>query len=467
MHNIIWFRNDLRTVDNPAMAAALANDNQHHVRAVFFITEQQWQKHDWGPNKIGFVLSSVMALSTELAKLNIPFDILECSTYKEQITDLIAYLNTHQASNLYYNQEYEVNEQQRDLAIEKLLPANNILGHSFNSQTIIAPGTILTQQQTPYTVFTPFKKSCYAYLLKHPLKLLPDPKPTQLKAVLANNNLKVLDKYQHYLSNPILKLWPAGQQHALQLLHNFCVDGLDAYKAQRDFPAINGTSKLSAHLAVGAISVRQCFLAAQSSSSTCWLDELLWRDFYRQIMFHFPQLCRGKNFNAKYDKLKWLPADKNLELWQTGKTGVPIVDAAMRQLVTTGWMHNRLRMIVAMFLTKNLLIDWRHGEKFFSQHLVDLDLASNNGGWQWSASTGTDAVPYFRIFNPITQSERFDSTGTFIKRFCPELQSLSAKQIHDPSSSLSSAELAKLGYPRLMIDIKRSRERALEYFKAL
>jgi deoxyribodipyrimidine photo-lyase len=471
MHNIVWFRSDLRTLDNSALSAALNSKSKLPVRAVFCITEKQWLSHDWGANKIGFVLQSLIALQQQLQELNISLDILNCDDFKSTPQALLKYLQQHQAKNIFFSCEYELNERQRDLEVEETLAANKIGTHKFHSQTLIPPGAILTKQNTPYTVFTPFKKACYAHLFNDIPKLLPKLKPQSGEFKLATFDLK----NNKYLSNPILKQWPAGQVVALKLLRQFCDEDIRQYKNQRDFPALHGTSTLSPHLAVGSLSVRQCLVAALNANEhqltggnpniTCWIDELWWRDFYKQIMWHFPDLCKGKNFNTKYDTLRWQDPDNNLVLWQQGRTGVPIIDAAMRQLVSTGWMHNRLRMVVAMFLTKNLLIDWRHGERFFSEHLIDLDFASNNGGWQWSASTGTDAVPYFRVFNPISQSLKFDANGEFIKKFCPELKSLDHKQIHDPSAILSNTELAKLNYPSIIVNLSQSRSRAIERFK--
>jgi Deoxyribodipyrimidine photolyase len=455
--------------------AALSSKPSHLVQAVFFITEQQWQSHNWGFNKIGFVIKSVLALAEELKKLNINLDIISCENFKLIPQSLLKYLQDKKSTGLYYNKEYELDETRRDTAVEKLLLNEQIYTHSFHSQTLIPPGIILTKQKTPYTVFTPFKKACYAYLYDNALKLLPKPKPQNLQ-IKENIKSHAIDKIiNNYINNKTLNQWPAGPQQALKALQKFCTNSIINYKGNRDFPFLNGTSKLSAYLAVGAISVKHCFIAAMTANNqefasgnpniSCWISELLWRDFYKQIIFHFPNLCKGENFNHKYDKIRWEQPGNNLLLWQQGKTGIPLIDAAMRQLVTTGWMHNRLRMVVAMFLTKNLLIDWRHGELFFSQHLIDLDFSSNNGGWQWSASTGTDAVPYFRIFNPIAQSKKFDPEGTFIKQYCPELQMLNAKQIHDPSTNFNFDELNKLDYPLVMVNLQKSRLMALERFK--
>ena len=195
-----------------------------------------------------------------------------------------------------------------------------------------------------------------------------------------------------------------------------------------------------------------------------WLDELLWREFYQHVLYDFPKVSKHLPFKDETRHLKWENNEKDFKAWTEGKTGIPIVDAGMRQLLSTGWMHNRVRMICAMFLTKNLLVDWRKGEQFFMQHLIDGDLAANNGGWQWSASTGTDSVPYFRIFNPITQSERFDPKGDYIKKWIPELKQLNEKQIHDPYSKNPNM---RLDYPKPICDLKKTRQRALEAFKSL
>jgi deoxyribodipyrimidine photo-lyase len=448
---------------------------QHPTRAVFYICEQQWLQHHWGANKIGFILQHLIVLHKELAKLNIELDIEYCDLFTDLPTRLLSYIQKHQASNLYFNLEYELNETIRDQQVKQLLANNNIAVSTHHDQCLIPPGQILSKQNTPYTIFTPFKKTCYQYLFNNKLPIF-----TQLKPQFNPHFTKELSPFlkpqlSKYLDNPVLQQWQTGQQAASNILQTFCSDNIMQYQIARDFPATHATSTLSPYLAIGAISAQQCLQAAISqnhdefasgnSGVMCWVSELLWRDFYRNIIFHFSAICKGQNFNSKYNKIKWLNPSPNLLKWQNGQTGIPIIDAAMRQLVTTGWMHNRLRMIVAMFLTKNLLIDWRHGEKFFSQHLVDLDFASNNGGWQWSASTGTDAAPYFRIFNPITQSFRFDPDGIFIKQYCPELASLNAKQIHDPSANLDDMQLALLNYPPIMVDLNKSRIRAIECFK--
>ena len=269
--------------------------------------------------------------------------------------------------------------------------------------------------------------------------------------------------------------WPAGERQASQRLACFIDDPIEHYQHERDLPAEAGTSQLSAYLAAGVISPRQCLHAALSrnygefdsgnSGVMSWINELLWREFYKHVLVGYPRVSQHRAFRPETEALAWRNAPEDLAAWQQGRTGFPIIDAAMRQLLATGWMHNRLRMIVAMFLTKNLLIDWREGERFFMRHLIDGDLAANNGGWQWSASTGTDAAPYFRIFNPLSQSEKFDRDGRFIRRWLPELASLNDKDIHNPAAR---GELFALtNYPQPMVDLASSRTRALNAFKKL
>ena len=240
-------------------------------------------------------------------------------------------------------------------------------------------------------------------------------------------------------------------------------------------PAEPGTSQLSPYLAAGVISIRQCLHAALgynqgeldsgASGATTWINELLWREFYKHILVGYPRVSMHRAFRPETEALPWRRAPYELEAWQQGRTGFPIIDAAMRQLRETGWMHNRLRMITAMFLSKNLLIDWREGERWFMRHLIDGDLAANNGGWQWSASTGTDSVPYFRLFNPTSQSQRFDPDGQFLRRWLPELQHLSSRDIHSPATHHNL--FGVIEYPTPIVDLGKSRARALDAFRNL
>ena len=270
------------------------------------------------------------------------------------------------------------------------------------------------------------------------------------------------------------EMWPAGEAVGRRALEEFVGRRIGAYKSMRDIPSEVGTSMLSHHLAVGSVSARQCVAAAceanggrlhrGSEGIDGWIEEIVWREFYKHLLVGYPRLSKGRAFKEETERIEWSDDEGHFDAWCEGRTGYPIVDAAQRQLLDVGWMHNRLRMISAMFLTKHLLTDWRKGERWFMRHLIDGDLASNNGGWQWSASTGTDAQPYFRVFNPTTQSERFDPDGAFIRRYVPELADVEGKAIHEPTRA---GLFEKLDYPEPIVEHKKARARAIEVFKAL
>ncbi len=463
-NNLIWFRNDLRIHDNTALAAITSNATQ--VSAIFIVPIDQWLSHDLGQNKIGFILRQLFNLEQHLNKLNINLHVIECDNFA-QIPNLLAMYCTQQnISSVYCNLEYEFNEQQRDQKVKVMLNNNSINFYTYHDQIIIPPETIKTNNGGIYTVFTPYKRKFITIINEYNLT------PWKIHKMDQNFILKrftLSAKLINYLNSDIQKLWPIGEKHANYLLNNFIKHNLNDYKEHRDYPQLNNTSKLSPYLSIGILSPRTCMLKAmqapQNESTAVWINELIWREFYKYVLYHNQRISRNQNYNTIYNNIIWNKPDEKLIAWQCGKTGYPLIDAAMRQLIQTGWMHNRLRMITAMFFSKNLFFDWRIGEKFFAKHLIDLDFASNNGGWQWSASTGTDAVPYFRIFNPITQSIKFDPDGTFIKQFCPELKSLDNKAIHLSANYLSTQQLNNIGYMQPIVDLRQSRNYAIEMFK--
>jgi deoxyribodipyrimidine photo-lyase len=351
---------------------------------------------------------------------------------------------------------------------------------SFTDQCLITPGDLRTAEGRPYTVFTPFKKSLYKALQERtPITPLPPPRkqPSMPPGIRPS---AVPDHLDGFASTVPADLWPAGEREALKRLNSFSAKGLRDYKERRDFPATDGTSTLSPYLAVGSLTHRQCIAAALDANhnrfdsgnpgAVAWISEVAWREFYRHILVAFPRVSMHRAFKPATERIRWSDNDSHFQAWCDGRTGVPIVDASMRQLRSTGWMHNRVRMITAMYLTKDLFIDWRRGEQHFMRHLIDGDLASNNGGWQWSASTGTDAAPYFRIFNPITQSRRFDPDGEYIRRYVPELRDLVGAAgkgpIHDPSD-LPPLARAQLDNPTPIIDRAKVKARVLEAFGAI
>lgn len=468
MQHLMWFRNDLRLQDNPALTHACKQ--QTPTIAVFCWAPAQWQSHGLGLRKIDFIRRTLIELERDLQALNIPLQIINAE-FKNTPQKLKTLCQQHQIKAVFWNREYELNETLRDDAVRETLNRSQVDVHTFDDQVLLPPEYIQTQQKAVYGVFTPYKKAVYKALHQTPPTLYRAPKaqaPLTLKSQLPPE-LATFDE------PTLVKLWPAGAKTAQKKLKQFCQNDIFTYAQKRDFPDLNSTSSLSPYLAVGAISQKQCFLAAVHANQgefdsghpgvQCWVSELIWREFYRYILFHHPRLCRHENYQTKYNTLKWRQSKNDLQRWQIGQTGFPIVDAAMRQLNQTGWMHNRLRMISAMFLTKNLLLDWRLGEAYFLQQLIDADYASNNGGWQWSASTGTDAAPYFRVFNPVRQSEKFDPDGHFIKTYCKELVTLGSKSIHDPSNTLDKQTFRNLDYPKAICDLSATRLRAIEAFK--
>lgn len=468
---LVWFRSDLRVTDNPALHRASRCGLP--VIAAFSPTVRQWQeKHDWGANKINYVLRQVASLAGELNKLNIPLlklDAMDFAAIPEVMTKL---LKKHHVRCVNFNDELEVNEQARDQQVQHVLEKMHVEVIRTHDQTVIPPNAVKTLSDDWYKVYTPYRKAWEAKLVEGDhLTLLPKPRKQESIDIKAADWDVVVKQYP--TSQTVIDLWPAGETVAHKQLKRFCDDGLLKYQLQRDTPSIEGTSRLSAALACGVISSKQCYAmghAALNNASThqqtqinTWLGELIWREFYRHVLVGFPRVCRHQPFKTATRNIPWSGDEKAFERWCAGQTGFPIVDAAMRQLNTTGWMHNRLRMIVAMFLTKDLLIDWRLGERYFMNQLVDGDFASNNGGWQWAASTGTDAVPYFRIFNPTSQSEKFDAGGDFIRRYVAELSDIQGKSIHDPQPLTRTG----CGYPMPMVDHGKARQRTLACFKNL
>ena len=469
MTTLVWFRTDLRTADNPALWHACQNKDD--VLAVAFVCEKQWRRHGLGPRKIQLLKNRICALHGGLDALNIPLLIVTAPTFAEcnlSLQRICVQLNIKRVS---FNIEYEVNERHRDIEFARWCRDNKIEVNKFHDQCLLPPGTVQTQQELPFKVFTPFKK---AWLQQAQLVMQP-PLPAPEKRNPADARLlKQLLKVQASWPLPTAEndlLWPVDEHLAHDKLERFVQERGEDYKNERDHPAREGTSRISFELSLGILSQRQClhtarqenkgYLAGGNPGLDCWISELIWREFYRHLLVAFPDLCKHKAFKADTEAVPWRDDEDDFLAWCEGRTGYPIVDAAMRQLVQQGWMHNRLRMITAMFLTKHLLIDWRKGEAFFNHWLVDADLASNNGGWQWSASTGADGAPYFRIFNPTSQSEKFDASGDFIALMVPELAVLAPKDRHNPDN----LQRARCRYPLPVVEHKYGRQRALEAFK--
>ncbi|MCG7586145.1 deoxyribodipyrimidine photo-lyase [Photobacterium sp. OFAV2-7] len=465
---LIWFRSDLRVVDNTALIAATRDCK--NILAVFVSTPLQWRDHDVAPIKADFIRRRLVVLRQQLSELNIPLVIIEVDDFEkaaQAVTDLSV---SHNISQVYCNKQYEWNECQRDEMTAAQLGNHNIRFSSFDDDCIIAPGKVLTRNRQPFRVFTPFRREWLkVFLLETPTVQI-TPEKLQANSFVDNAQPEHTVSFTYPLEDSVR--WTVDEETIKQRLRLFCQEKAAAYHQQRDIPSVDGTSCLSPYLCVGALSARQCMAALLAEFPQCldepnsgafsWLNEIIWREFYRHLIVAWPKLSREQPFLDWTRHVAWDQSESMLTAWQQGKTGYPIVDAAMRQLKQTGWMHNRLRMITASFLTKDLLIHWQRGEQWFMSQLIDGDLASNNGGWQWAASTGTDAQPYFRVFNPTVQGERFDPDGRFIRTWIHELRDVPDKYIHQPSL-WDKADT--LNYPKPIVDHKTARIRAIEVFK--
>lgn len=471
MRSLVWFRSDLRTTDNTALHDAAAASDKGVV-GVYVISPEDWKSHDVAATRVDLVLRTLQHLSTDLDALGIPLIILQARRRSSIPTMLLDLAKDHECDALYFNREYEVDESRRDERVTAAFEDAGIKVRSFDDQVIIPPRNLSTGDGRFYTVFTPFKKSWIA-ALKDRGGVAVLPAPARRRNPMKFTSTEVPGEVAGFKSSIPPGLWPAGEEHARRRLEQFIESKLDRYHADRDRPDLDGTSTLSPYLAIGAISPRQCLAAAVEANAdrvdtgrrgpTTWISELIWREFYVHVLVGFPRVCMNRAFRPETDRLDWRQDADDFKAWCEGRTGYPIVDAAMHQLADLGWMHNRLRMVTAMFLTKDLYIDWRKGERFFMRRLVDGFFASNNGGWQWSASTGTDAAPYFRIFNPLSQSRKYDPEGEFIARYVPELAGLEADEIHDPSP----ATRRERGYPEPIVDHAEARNRVIAAFKAL
>jgi deoxyribodipyrimidine photo-lyase len=461
--HLVWFRSDLRTLDNPALFAA---SQQGQVTGLFLLTPEQWRVHGISDYKIAFMLRSIDVASQHLAKLGIETQIVLGSDFGDAPSQVLAAAKSINATKVFWNDEVAIDEQRRDTRVTSALADAGIAVERHQGFTSLPPGSVRKPDGSPYSVFTPFKKRWFAHCIDRGIHCLPRPEP-QGSPVAGALTPAVVDGVSKSFGED---RWPSGEANALTTLQEFAAEKIRDYESERDLPNLQGTSQLSPHLAAGTISANQCLEAAYQHNdhrlfggnpgADTWISELVWREFYNHILAEHPRLATGHAFKKETDALPWNLSKEQLQRWQQGETGFPFVDAGMRQLNATGWMHNRLRMVTAQFLAKHLFLDWRLGESYFMARLVDGDFAANNGGWQWSASTGTDAVPYFRIFNPIRQAERFDPNGDFVRRMIPELAGADKKQVLEPWK-YGGVD----GYPAPMIDLSTARDQTLAVWK--
>lgn len=435
MTSILWFRRDLRLCDHPALSAAA----QAGPVVPIFILDDALLKGRWpSPNRVAFMLESLKRLGRQLEERGSRLLIRRGEPAKV-LAELVRETG---AETVHCQRDYGPYSRKRDQAVAAAVRLQEHPG-----QLIQEPEDVLTGQGQPYSVFTPYRRRWDSLPRRRVL-----PAPRRLEAPTKWPGSEKLPQ-----AEPLSQIPAGGEGEARRRLDAFAPRATD-YADKRNFPALTGTSHLSQDLRWGLLSPLE--VAERCQASEVFVSEICWRDFYYHILWHHPRVARHA-FRAELDKVSWVNDPERLQAWKEGRTGYPIVDAAMRELRATGWMHNRARMIVASFLTKDLLIDWREGEKHFMDYLTDGDLASNNGGWQWAASTGTDPQPYFRIFNPTLQGKRFDPDGDYVRKWVPELAKVDKKQIHDPAPEVRR----HLKYPPPMVDHADARELALRTYE--
>lgn len=463
---LVWLRRDLRLTDHRPLAEAVHFGTK--VQHVFvFDTTILGKLTNKKDRRVEFIHESLLELEANLKAVGGTLVVL----HGDPTVLIPDFCQKHGINTVYTARDFEPDAVARDQFVLNLLSRQGVQWHALEDHTVVPVDEVVQAKHKPYVVFTPYSKRWLTVLDNHILD--------------ASVNLETVPWMKipgHVPSLASIGFAPAGNK-ALGFAagesgaHAFWQDfkrRIKLYGTARDFPSVKGTSYLSVHFRFGTIAPRQCVrevraLMATSPGVMTWVKELAWRDFYAQLLHHFPYTATSA-FQVRYDNLVWNNDPKLLKAWQEGRTGYPLVDAAQRQILATGFMHNRLRMVTASFFTKHLGLDWRVGEAFFAEHLNDYDMASNVGGWQWAASTGSDAQPYFRVFNPTLQSEKFDKDGKFIRRYCPELSKIPGKLIHTPwlmtPEQQKEAEcIIGKDYPAPVVDHKTARDEAVARFK--
>ncbi len=463
--SICWFRRDLRLADHAALYHALKNSRAVHCVFVFD-TEILDALEDRQDRRVEFIWHSLHELNERLQEMGGTLRVLSGKPV-DVIPDLARALDVQA---VFCNRDYEPDAVQRDVAVAQAL--SDIEFHHYKDQVIFEQSEILTGGGTPYSVFTPYKNAWLKKLDEFYLRGYPTERYFSSLAPCAAVALPTLASLGFRPGKLNRDALPTGESGAAKLLDDF-TGRIGAYQEARNYPAVKGVSYLSAHLRFGTISIR--YLAATAhhtggAGAQTWLSELIWREFYQMQLHHYPQLARGFAFKPQFNAIAFPNDEAKFAAWCDARTGYPLIDAAMRQLNQSGYMHNRLRMVAASFLVKDLHIDWRRGERYFAGHLLDFDLAANNGGWQWAASTGCDAQPWFRIFNPVTQSVKFDGEGRFIRRYLPELSRCADKWIHAPwlmpvTEQRRCGVLIGQTYPAPLVDHAIARIKTLALFQ--
>jgi deoxyribodipyrimidine photo-lyase len=467
---VFWARNDLRIADNPALSAAI--ESGAPVVALYVLDDETPGKWRLGGASRWWLDASLRHLAQSLRSLNVQL-VLRRGPAPVVVP---AFMKEAAAAELYWNRRYGPAERAADQDLKAGLKADGYTVRSFNGLLLTEPQNITTGAGGPYKTYSPFWRTVRPKISKS----APLPAPTRSEHSLSQYPSETLEDWRLTPHSPnwaaeFLKYWEPGEAGALKKLHAFLDGPVDGYVEGRDIPGRHATSRLSPHLQFGEISPQQIVWAATARGDGAavekFLSELGWREFAYHLLYHFPDFPE-KNWRADFDAFPWRKDDAGYAAWTKGQTGYPLVDAGMRELWTTGYMHNRVRMITASFLTKHLLVDWRRGEEWFWDTLLDADIANNSVSWQWVAGSGADAAPYFRIFNPSAQGERFDADGVYIRKWVPELQMLPAKYIHAPWTAPEEVlreATVRLGttYPEPIVDHAHARARALDAFKSI
>lgn len=465
---LVWFRRDLRTHDHAALYHALKDAQQVHCVFVFD-SEILDLLSDRQDRRVEFIWLSVEELARSLEELGGGLQVI-AGRAREVIPALADELG---AQAVYANHDYEPIAKERDAEVSRSLEQHGCVLHTYKDHVIFEKDEVLTQAGRPFTVFTPYKRAWLAKLDPFYCKAYPVDAYLDAFAPTGSFRLPSLNQIGFRPTNLKQMDLQTGMTGARRMFQNF-LERIDGYRERRNYPGVRGVSYLSVHLRFGTISIREIVRTAalvQTGGADTWLSELVWRDFYFGILHHFPHVVEHA-FRPEYEALHFPNSKAHFEAWCDGRTGFPLVDAAMRQLNETGYMHNRLRMVAASFLVKDLHVDWRWGEAYFARKLNDFDLAANNGGWQWSASTGCDAQPWFRIFNPTTQSQNFDAEGRFIRMYLPELARVESKFVHEPWKMTADEQRAagvEIGrdYPAPVVDHAAARKQTLEIYEAV
>ena len=423
---LFWFRRDLRLEDNRGLYEALAASNA--VLPIFIFDPSILNQLDKADARVSFIHDLLTSIQDKLQVVGKSLAVF----HGEPITIIEQLIAQHEITAVYANRDYEPNARNRDKAIYEILAAQNIPFKTYKDQVIFEKNEVVKDDGLPYVVYTPYSNKWKSNF-----------STVQLQSYASESQLANLAEHAY----PFLSLSDIGFQRSHIAITPYDVSAhlIDNYEQTRNFPAVNKTSYLGAYLRFGAVSIREMVQIASRSNNKTFLNELIWREFFMQILWHFPHTTRA-SFRPKYDAIQWNNNEADFDKWCNGQTGYPFVDAGMRELNATGHMHNRVRMIVASFLCKHLLIDWRWGETYFAQKLLDYEQSSNVGNWQWAAGSGVDAAPYFRIFNPSEQIKKFDNQLAYIKKWVPELHELT--------------------YPSPMVDHKFARERCLQVYKS-